>query len=369
MNQKIALIFLGDYRFDGRCINMISTLIKTNSVYIFHVKKNADDDGNIISKNLTEVNVQPTQKKIFKYIHWTILIYQLFKKTAFHKIIASDLYSLFPVYLKKNQAKIIYDSREIFTELAAHHHSKIKKHIIRIIENICLKRVSTVLTSANSDTSFIKNKYFQYTHIKYCTIFNFPKMTPINQKSNYLRSKYNISKNDIILIYQGVLQKGRGIQQMICIVENTDNTVGVIVGNGEEERIYKKYVKNNSLNNKIYFIDSVPYLKLLQITCSADIGLALIRHVGISYQYALPNKLFEYALCGIPCLSSNLPNMKIFIDKYALGICVNNNLNTQISAIKQLALTDNQKKYFNNRFNQELIWEFQEKKFTDIVCN
>ena len=39
MNQKIALIFLGDYRFDGRCINMISTLIKTNSVYIFHVKK------------------------------------------------------------------------------------------------------------------------------------------------------------------------------------------------------------------------------------------------------------------------------------------------------------------------------------------
>ena len=369
MNQKIALIFLGDYRFDGRCINMIHTLVKMNSVHIFHVKKNATDDGNIISKNLTEVNIQPTQKKIFKYIHWTMLIYQLFKENTFQKIIASDLYSLFPVYLGKKKNKVIYDSREIFTELAAHHNSKIKKYIIKIIEDLCLKKVSTILTSANSDTSFIKKKYNHYPNIKYYTIFNFPKMISINQKSNYLRSKYNISKTDIILIYQGVLQKGRGIQQMISIVANTENTVGVIVGDGEEEYNYKKYVQNNSLNNKIYFIDSVPYLKLLQITCSADIGLALIRQIGVSYKYALPNKLFEYAICGIPCLSSNLPNMKIFIDKYALGICVNNNLNTQISAIKQLTSIDNQKKYFNNRFNQELVWEFQEKKFTDIVCN
>jgi len=194
-------------------------------------------------------------------------------------------------------------------------------------------------------------------------------MISINKKSNYLRSKYNISKTDIILIYQGVLQKGRGVQQMISIIENTENTVGVIVGDGEEEYNYKKYVQNNSLNNRIYFIDSVPYLKLLQITCSADIGLALIRQIGISYQYALPNKLFEYAICGIPCLSSNLPNMKVFIDKYALGLYVNNNLNKQIGAINQLTLPNNQKKYFNNRCNQKLIWKFQEKKFTDIVCN
>ena len=369
MNQRIAIIFLGDYRFDGRCINMINALIKNNFVYIFHVKKNTVNDGQIISKRLTEVNIQPSQKKIFKYIHWIQLIYKLLRKNNFHKIIASDLYSLFPVYLGNKNKNIIYDSREIFTELAAHFHNKIKKHTIKILENLCLKRVSVILTSADSDTSYLKKKYNYYSHIKYYTIFNFPKSILIKEKSNYLRIKYDLSENDTILVYQGVLQKGRGILQMMHLVENTDNIVGVIIGDGEEKSNYKEYVKSTSLNKKIYFIDSLPYLELLKITCSADIGLALIRPMGISYKYALPNKLFEYAICGIPCLSSKLPNMKKYIDRYELGIYVNNNLSEQINAINQLMLPDNQKKYFKKRFNPELIWEFQEKKFINIICN
>ncbi len=369
MNQKIALIFLGDYRFDARCINMANALIKNNSVYIFHVKKNIVNDGQIISKKITEVNIQPSQKKIFKYIHWTLLIYRLFRKNNFHKIIASDLYSLFPVYLGNKKKNIIYDSREIFTELAAHYHNKIKKYTIKVLENLCLKRVSVILTSADSDTSYLKKIYSHYSHIKYYTIFNFPKSLLIKKKSNYLRTKYDISENDTILIYQGVLQKGRGVLQMMRIVENTDNMVGVIIGDGEEKYNYKKYVKSASLNKRIYFIDSLPYLELLKITCSADIGLALIRPMGISYQYALPNKLFEYAVCGIPCLSSKLPNMKKYIDRYELGLYVNNNLSEQINAINQLTLPYNQKKYFKKRLNPELIWEFQEKEFIKIICN
>ena len=46
-----------------------------------------------------------------------------------------------------------------------------------------------------------------------------------------------------------------------------------------------------------------------------------------------------------------------------------NNLSKQINAINQLALPDNQKKYFKNRLNPKLIWEFQEDKFIRIICN
>jgi glycosyltransferase involved in cell wall biosynthesis len=368
-SQKIAVCFLGDYRFDARSINMIKALIKNHSVYIFHFKKTSVLGGEIHSKKLIEINIVPTQKKILKYIHWTALVYQILKKNTFQKIIASDLYSLLPIYLSNIKAKIIYDSREIFTELSIHNNRKIKKYIIRFIENLCLKEVSVILTSANSDTRFLKNIYSHYKHIKYYTIFNFPHVFPMKNKSSYLRSKYSISKKDIILIYQGVLQKGRGIKQMIHIVQNTSNLVGVIVGDGEEKLYYKKYVQGLSLSKKIFFLGSVPYLELLQITCSADIGLALIRPSGISYQYALPNKLFEYAISGIPCLSSNLQNMKKYIKKYSLGLCVNNNLKSQINAINQLSCPDAQKKYFLSRNNSELTWKYQEKKFIDIICN
>ena len=65
--------------------------------------------------------------------------------------------------------------------------------------------------------------------------------------------------------------------------------IGFIVGSGEAEDYYKEHVKASFLENKIYFIGEVPYIDLLQITASADAGLALISSNSISYKYALPN--------------------------------------------------------------------------------
>ena len=138
--------------------------------------------------------------------------------------------------------------------------------------------------------------------------------------------------------------------------------VGFIVGSGEAEDYYKEYVKASFLENKIYFIGEFPYIDLLQITASADVGLALISSNSISYKYALPNKLFEYAICGVPCLSHNIPNMKKYISKYQLGLCVDNSTTNQIEGINFLL-----KKNKPIKFPNSLSWKSQEKKFINII--
>ena len=367
-HKKIAIIFLGDYRFDGRCINMINAMIsKKYFVDIYHVKSTTNNSGDIASDYLKEVSIIPNQTKIIKYIHWTYLVYNIIKTKNYNNIIASDLYSLFPVCLTKNHQHVIYDSREIYTGLAAHYKSPTKNLIIKCLERFCIQKIYTIITTAITDTNYLKQFYSKYKNIQYYTIYNFPPKININKKSNYLRDKYNIKNHQIILLYQGVLQRGRGIKQMINIVNNTKNYVGVIIGSGELKTHYKQYVYKNKLSNKVYFIDSLPYMQLFNITSSADIGLALIQPTGISNKYALPSKLFEYSMSGISCLSSKLQNMEQYIKKYNLGICVENNLSSQIKAINFLSTSNQKKYYFNNRAIDKLSWQSQEKIFFQLI--
>ena len=110
-------------------------------------------------------------------------------------------------------------------------------------------------------------------NIKYHTLFNFPPKLHCNNKSNYLREKYNIKNHQNILLYQGVLQPGRGIKQMIQIVYNTNHNVGIIIGDGE---LIKKLLKR----------------EFLQITLQIIIGFQVYMEDSyIEYLYPLLKKL------------------------------------------------------------------------------
>jgi glycosyltransferase involved in cell wall biosynthesis len=68
--------------------------------------------------------------------------------------------------------------------------------------------------------------------------------------------------------------------------------------------------------------DPVPPEELLDAVSGAGVGLALIEPVSLSYRLTLPNKLFEYALAGLPILGSDLPMIARFIDEHRLGATV-----------------------------------------------
>jgi len=368
-NKKIALVFLGDYRFDGRCYNMIMTLIKNKCYVDVYHHGNRVDCGNIQSDFLKEISINCSHQKIYKYLDWTNKIYNEIKIKKYDYVVASDLYSLFPVCLISQKNNIIYDSREIYTQLAAHHNSLIKKKILGFVEAYCIQKIKTIVTTAVSDTKYLKTIYNQATTIKYYTIYNFPLKTVFNKKTDYLKEKYKINNKQNILLYQGVVQSGRGIQKMINVVYKTKNNVGFIVGDGEYKKHYQNYVKKHALENKIYFINQVPYKQLLQITASANVGFALISPISISNKLALPNKLFEYAACGVPCLASLLPNMEKYIINYNLGLCVENAISKHIKAVNYLTEKTQQRFHFKNRLLNHLSWNKQEDLFMKLFTS
>jgi len=176
-----------------------------------------------------------------------------------------------------------------------------------------------------------------------------------------LHSHLQIDKSKKIILYQGVLLKGRGIEKVFSVLNELPDNFFLIVGGGEYEEHYQNLAEQMNLTDQVFFLGKLTQEDLPQLTTSVDIGVSLIENLSTSYYYALPNKLFEYIMAEIPVIVSNLPQMKEIVDKYDVGYAVEfENKDELISAIKKL--TEDNNLYASKKQNcriasQELNWE------------
>jgi len=116
-----------------------------------------------------------------------------------------------------------------------------------------------------------------------------------------------------------VLLNGRGVPLIMRAMVKLPQTVLVLLGDGEKKAAYQKLAVELGITERIIFAGSIEQEELIKYTAAADSGLSLIENISISYYHALPNKLFEYIMAGLPVLASNLPQMKKIIDEFGVG--------------------------------------------------
>ena len=166
-----------------------------------------------------------------------------------------------------------------------------------------------------------------------------------------------------------MLQKGRGLNLLIDLINTTKDVSAIIIGDGEEREKYIKKINQYKINNKIFLINRVPYLDLFQYTALGHIGWLIIKNKSTSNLFALPNKLFEYALMGLPVISSNLPNINPIIEKYNLGKTLKNSVSTTsiLKAIKEIKNNFQEYQKINQIIQKKFTWETQHSNFLHLL--
>ncbi len=339
----LCVISYSDLLTDARCSNFIEFNRKNNlSVSTISISNNIDD--NVSPNWICKVN--PNTRFIFNYINFLKFAYNLKNKVMAKVYYASDLYSLIVAnIIKRPDTEVIYDSREIFSALGTLSKSSWKQKIWSYLEIINVRNIKDIVVSGELDAEYLNN-YLPSRH-NYHIIKNFPNLQPVH-KNNYLRDYFNISEDKHILIYQGVLLEGRGILPTLKFIKTTDELVLVLIGDGAFKSDIEKIIKEEKLENKVFIHNQVPYNQLLSITASADIGLSLIEPISFSYTLALPNKLFEYVLAGLPVLVSDLPAMKDFVTQTKAGEVVNTDLSIEHISEQLNKIISNYNYYISN---------------------
>lgn len=292
--------------------------------------------------------------------------FRLFLFLTFRKadvLLANDLDTLTANYLasKIKQTPLVYDSHEYFTEVPELIDRPRVKQIWEWLESKMLPQLKYCYTVCNSIADMYNKKYG--------TAFKVVRNIPLKHSKTAIKKKNTPKK---IILYQGAVNIGRGLEQAIKAMHFVDNAQLIIAGDGDIKKQLEELTICEKLEDKVHFTGRLTIDELEQLTPTADLGLSIEEDLGLNYRYALPNKLFDYIRAGVPVLVSNLPEMKAIVEKYKIGDISSSHDPKQLATAFKEALNNSEKrKAWKNNLRQaseELTWENEEKVLTGIFA-
>lgn len=357
-DYDVIIICFSNPLHDARTINLVRTLIKyQRKVALVTPDYNYEPDY-INNSDYYKCSVKLNQKVRYSQKEFTKAVKKLNLSTSF--VHAGDFYSLTAAKsIKiKCKAKLIYDSREIYSQLNSLKNRPFARKLIEFREKYLVTYVDKIVVTADVDETYLK-KYFMH-NIPYYTIKNLPPQQEL-KSSDYIRREYNIKPDSLVLLYQGWILEGRGLDSLVKAIKDLSFVELVIVGGGEYTDELKKIASSLELENRVHFTGLIPYDHLSKITMSADVGLVLFEDTSISYQNALPNKLFEFIQSAIPVITTNQKTMREVVDNENIGLVVNRlDVDELQKAIHKLSDSNTRNYYrenilkIRNKYNYEL---------------
>lgn len=297
--------------------------------------------------------------------NFRLFLFLLFRKVDV--LVSNDLDTLLPNYMisKLKGLPMVYDTHEIYTEVPELQGSTFKKGVWQSLERSILPKVKYVFTVNESIALWYKNKY----GIEPKVVRNIPRRfadTVLKTKESL-----NLPADKKIIIMQGAgINIHRGSEEAVDAMKYVDNAMLLIIGGGDVIDELKRKVEHGKLNEKVKFIDKLPYTELMEYTRNADIGLTLDKDTNINYKYSLPNKLFDYIHAGIAVLASQLTETEKIIRQYHVGDLIDSHDPKHIAGKINSMLGDedqlNKWKQNTKLAARELNWENEEKELIGV---
>lgn len=354
MSTRIHLTVINDLNYDQRmqriCRSLAEagyevTLIGRTRKNSKPLKDNSDIQPGIFHQK--RLNCFFDKGKLF-YLEYNLrlLFFLLFQKTDI--ICGIDLDTILPTWLaaKWRGKHFVYDAHEYFTETSSLHGREFEKRVWKRVESLIVPKIKNAYTVNRSIATIFEKEYA----VVFDVIRNVPILKAPTPKE---------SKTEKYILYQGVLNKGRGLEFVLSCMPEIEEKL-VIAGDGPIREKLEQICRDLKIESKVEFLSFVLPEKLNTISENAWVGLNLIENTGLSYYYSLANKFFDYIHARIPQICMGFPEYKLLNDEYNCALLLDDfNKKQFIEFITQLkdenlyqSLTANTEKA-----RQDLNWQ------------
>lgn len=126
----------------------------------------------------------------------------------------------------------------------------------------------------------------------------------------------------IIALFQGQYSGSyTGLADVIRAAELLpENVVVVLRGFGPLEAELRELIEQMKLSDRVFLVAPVPMSEMVESAVGADMGLMPLNSVLGDPRMAVPNKLFEYMMAGLPLIVPDLPGPRSFVVEGEMGI-------------------------------------------------
>ncbi len=362
-NQKIIFTVINDLNYDQRMIRICKSLVRNNYEVLLVGRK---------LNHSQPLQKQPFQQKRlncffqkgkFFYLEYNLRLFFFLLSAKYDGVCAIDLDTILPAFYmaKWRKKKMIYDAHEYFTEVPEVVRRPIVKRIWEWVAQKTIPKCTHCYTVGNSLAEIFQEKY----GTKFNVIRNVPELKSDveNKTSNKLP----------IILYQGALNEGRGLEEMLEAMTEINNAQFWLAGEGDLSDSLRKKTITLQIENKVKFLGYLFPNELKKITLQATIGINFLHPSSLNYFYSLANKTFDYAHAKVPGIHMEFPEYQYLMKEYKVGVLINDlEKETIVEVVNELL----EKKEFHQEIKnncekarQHWNWEVEEKKLLEIYKN
>lgn len=243
-----------------------------------------------------------------------LFFYLLTHRSAVY--VSNDLDTLLPNYLASRLfgRALVYDTHEYFCGVPEIQ-GRWVRHVWLAVERSLFPRLTHVWTVNQS----IADLYYQDYGIRPGVFRNINPFPANFQRRS--RRELGLPEDALIAINQGSgMNVDRGLEEALEAVLTLPRPwMLLLVGSGDAIPALKAKVTARGAEDRVHFVDRVPYHQLLQYTAAANVGLSLDKSTNINYRLSLPNKLFDYIHCGLPVVTSPVVEVRRIVEAFGIG--------------------------------------------------
>ncbi len=364
MSEKIIFTVTNDLVFDRR-MHRLCTALQQNGFFVELVGRIQKDSKPVGHFPFLQTRLKCFFNKGFLfYAEFNIRLFFFLLLNRFDVVCSCDLDTLPAGVLasKLKRKKVVYDAHEYFPESPELIGKSFKQSAWYLLEKVCVPNVDALYTVTPSIAQIFNKKY----HSDCRVIRNLP-------FKNKAFVSGRAAAQPTYLLYQGAVNIGRGLNEMLLVMLKVDDIPFYIAGDGDEMQHVSSSIQKLKLQHKVKLLGKQTPDKLAEITKQAYIGVNLLENRGLSYYYSLGNKTFDYIHAGIPQILIGFPEYIELNRQYEIGLIVDELSVEKIEAAIRKLLDD---KELYARLQQncvkaaaELNWENEQPKLIEIYRN
>lgn len=300
------------------------------------------------------------RKKV--YLKATVKLFRF--KEEIDIVLFSRAYLIFMILIRNKllrgkNTQVVYYPFELYG-----HQTRSSSRLVRQLEKVFLKyKVDGLITQNDLRLEYYRRIGFEGK----CLIARNYK----RRKTLSSLSERTFSAKEVKLVHVGIVDEGRGIEQILEMIMETQLELTLTVyGDVRKNWMRKHYdvISRAQEAGRLYIQGSIAEIDLLCTLSNFDIGIISYDRSCLNHLYCAPSKLTDYLHSGVGVLSNSLPAMNYYSSKYDFVQTFNiEDLDSFQKACKNLNnLLSTKGKIGVAQESSELCWENESKKIQEF---
>ena len=215
---------------------------------------------------------------------------------------------------------LVYDAHELYSHQPGI--PKLTRRALSRLESTLMPVVDSAVVINEDQAEVMRSEYGEFDYVCLTNATRAPEGFNPDGPHDLIRSRFAIPPDEPIILFQGGINRGRKIHLLFEGVAQARSRIHLVLLTwGIEIPEFQQLAKDLGIEERIHFVEPVPWNDVVYWAASADAGFMPYQGHDLNTRLSHPNKMYEFITAGTPMIgSSDLVNVRRTLEATGIGV-------------------------------------------------